>query len=125
MTKRSLLATLLPGWVARDGSTATAGLAAAYRRYRLLAYVVGVGLVVLVFLGIPLQYGADVPEVAQIVGPIHGFFYIAYLIAAVDLARRARFTLWQMAAMILAGFIPFVAFVIERRVARRLAASLP
>ena len=39
--------------------------------------------------------------------------------AAVDLARRARFTLLQMAAMVGAGFLPFLAFVIERRVGRR------
>ena len=53
-------------------------------------------------------------------GPIHGFFYIVYLLAAVDLARRARFTLLQMAAMIAAGFLPFLAFIIEHRVMRRL-----
>jgi hypothetical protein len=47
-----------------------------------------------------------------------------YLFTAVDLARRARFTLWQMAAMVGAGFIPFLAFVVEARVARRVAPLL-
>jgi integral membrane protein len=84
-----------------------------------MAYVVGIGLLVLVLVGVPLQYGANVPQVAEIVGPIHGFLYIVYLLAAVDLARRARFTLLQMAAMIGAGFLPFLAFIIERRVERR------
>jgi integral membrane protein len=85
-----------------------------------MAYIVGVGLIILVFIGVPLQYGADIPQVAQIVGPIHGFLYIVYLVAAADLARRARFTLWQLAAMVGAGFIPFLAFIVEARVARRM-----
>src|SRR5271155_4395998 len=85
-----------------------------------MAYAVGTGLIILVFIGIPLQYGAGHPGVVEIVGPIHGFLYIVYLLAAVDLARRARFTLLQMAAMIAAGFLPFLAFIIEHRVMQRL-----
>jgi integral membrane protein len=95
------------------------GLTGALLRYKVMAYVVGVGLLVLVLVGVPLQYGANVPQVAEIVGPIHGFLYIVYLLAAVDLARRARFTLLQMAAMVAAGILPFLAFIIERRVERR------
>jgi integral membrane protein len=95
------------------------GLTGALLRYKVMAFIVGVGLLILVFVGVPLQYGANVPQVAEIVGPIHGFLYIVYLLAAVDLARRARFTLLQMAAMVGAGFLPFLAFVIERRVERR------
>ena len=95
------------------------GVEGALLRYKVMAYVVGVGLLVLVFVGVPLQYGANVPQVAQVVGPVHGFLYIVYLVAALDLARRARFTLLQMVAMVGAGFVPFLAFVIERRVERR------
>ena len=99
------------------------GIEGALQRYRVMAYIVGVGLLVLVLAGVPLQYGADIPQVAQVVGPVHGFLYIVYLAAAFDLARRARFTLWQLAAMVGAGFVPGLAFVIERRVARRVAAQ--
>lgn len=122
---RRAVSRLAPGY-ARAGELEdpTAGLEAAFRRYRVMAYVVGVGLATLVFAGVPLQYGAGIPQVDTIVGPIHGFLYIAYLLVAVDLARRARFTLLQMAAMIGAGFIPLLAFVIEHRVHRRLSEEL-
>lgn len=108
-----------------DPDNPTRGLGAALVRYRVMAYVVGTGLAILVFLGVPLQYGAGIPQVDAIVGPVHGFLYIAYLLVAVDLARRARFTLLQMAAMIGAGFIPLLAFVIEHRVTTRLRAAYP
>jgi integral membrane protein len=95
------------------------GIEGALQRYKLMAYIVGTGLIILVFIGIPLQYGAHFALVEKIVGTAHGFLYIIYLIAALDLARRARFTLLQMAAMIGAGLLPFLAFIIERRVERR------
>ncbi|MGH9088832.1 MAG: DUF3817 domain-containing protein [Acidimicrobiales bacterium] len=122
---RRLASRLAPGY-ARPGDVENPleGLSGAIVRYRVMAYVVGVGLLVLVVLGVPLQYGATVPQIDNVVGPIHGFLYIVYLLTAVDLARRARFTLPQMVAMIAAGFLPLMAFIIEHRVVVRLRAML-
>ncbi len=100
------------------------GVDGALRRYRIMAYIVGVFLLVLVGVGIPLQYAAGKPAVVQIVGPIHGFLYIVYLLAAVDLARRARLTLLQLALMVGAGFVPFLAFFIEHWVTKQVTAEL-
>jgi len=101
------------------------GLGKALTRYRVLAYIVGTGLATLCFVGVPLQYAAGIPQVDSIVGPVHGVFYMIYLVAAVDLARRARFTLLQMAAMIGAGFVPILAFVVEHLVTKRIRAVFP
>jgi integral membrane protein len=98
-----------------------AALTGALRRYQVMAYVVGVGLLLLVAVGMPLQYVAGQPIVVQVIGPLHGMAYIVYLVAALDLARRARLSVWQIAAMIGAGLVPLVAFYVERRITRRLA----
>jgi integral membrane protein len=89
-------------------------------RYRVMAYVVGVGLLVLVLAGIPLQYAEGEPAVVHIVGPLHGFLYIVYLATVADLARRFRLSLGQVIALVAAGFVPFLAFVVERRTTRRI-----
>jgi integral membrane protein len=123
---RRLASRLVPGYVRdEDAIDPDRGLAGAVLHYRIMAWTVGTGLLILVFVGVPLQYGAGIPQVSEIVGPFHGFLYIVYLLCAVDLARRARFTLLQMAAMIAAGFLPFVAFFIEHRVMKRLALMAP
>lgn len=83
-----------------------------------MAYIVGVGLILLVLVGVPLQYGAGIPQVAEIVGPIHGVMYIVYLASAVDLARRGQLVTRQLAIIALAGFVPFLAFFVERRISR-------
>jgi integral membrane protein len=91
---------------------------AALTRYRVIAYVVGVILVVLVVVGMPLKYLADQPRVVQIVGPAHGFLYIVYLLAVFDLGRRGRWPIGRMLLVMLAGTIPFLTFYAERVVTR-------
>lgn len=86
--------------------------------YRVMSYVVGVMLLVLVGIGVPLQI-AGKPRLVAIVGPVHGALYIVYLGVAFMLARRARFTLPQLAAMVGAGLVPTLAFFVERRITRR------
>jgi integral membrane protein len=85
-----------------------------------MAYTVGVGLVVLVFVGMPLRYGAGVRAVVAVVGPLHGLLYIVYLVTALDLARTRRVTILQLLMMVAAGLVPFLTFYVERRITRRL-----
>jgi len=80
-----------------------------------MVLVVGVLLLVLIAVGMPLQIAAGQPAMVHVLGPVHGLLYLVYLAAATDLARHRRFTFWQVVAVVVAGFVPFLAFVIERR----------
>ncbi|MGI8492124.1 MAG: DUF3817 domain-containing protein [Acidimicrobiales bacterium] len=92
-------------------------------RYRVMAYTVGVFLLILVVVGIPLQIAGH-PGVVQVVGPIHGVLYIVYLLAALNLVYRARLSLWQMVLMVGAGLLPLLAFFIERRISAEVREGL-
>ena len=104
---------------------ARADLHGAVLRFRVMAYTVGGMLLVLVFVGVPLQIWADAPGVVHLVGPVHGFLYIIYLVAAADLTRRAGWPVRQLWDVVLAGFIPFAAFFVERRVVHRAERQTP
>ncbi|MGH9303390.1 MAG: DUF3817 domain-containing protein [Acidimicrobiales bacterium] len=94
-------------------------LRTAVRCYQVMAIVVGVLLIVLVAIAIPLQYAWGRPGLAGVVAPVHGFCYIVYLVTVAILARRGRLGLRQIVAMVLAGFVPVLAFVVERRFTAR------
>ena len=100
-------------------------VASALGRYRVLAWVVGVMLVIVVFVALPLNHWGGVPEVSDVVSPIHGFLYIVYLLAAFDLALKARFTGKGTLLVLLAGVVPFLSFWVERRVSTRVRAGQP
>jgi len=91
----------------------------ALTRYRIIAWIVGVVLIVLVVIGMPLKYLGDNDTVVAAVGPFHGFLYMVYLVATFDLSRRAHWPLGRMLLVMLAGTIPFFSFWAERVVTRR------
>jgi integral membrane protein len=92
---------------------------AAVRRYRVMAYITGTVLIVLCFVGIPLQVAAGNDVIASDVGTLHGVLYIIYLVTAYLLARRLRLPLGPTILMLAAGTIPVLTFVVERWVTRR------
>jgi integral membrane protein len=96
---------------------------ATLRRYRIMSFVVGVMLLILVLVAMPLQFTAHRPGMANIVAPLHGVLYIVYLVTAADLIRTARFTMGQIVALVCAGFLPGLAFYVERRTSARLGGS--
>jgi integral membrane protein len=51
-----------------------------------------------------------------VVGPIHGFLYIVYLVVTFDLARRRDWPYTRMIMVMLAGTIPFLTFVAKHYV---------
>ena len=91
---------------------------AAVLRYRVMAYVTGVVLVVLCFVGIPLQVAGH-PAVANNVGVVHGILYIIYLVFAWILSRKLGLANKPTVLMLLAGTIPIMTFIVERWITRR------
>jgi integral membrane protein len=92
---------------------------AAVRRYRVMAYITGTVLIVLCFVGIPLQVVAGNDVIVNDVGTLHGILYIIYLVTAYLLARRLRLSVGPTILMLAAGTIPVLTFVVERWVTRR------
>jgi integral membrane protein len=98
---------------------------AALLRYRIMAYVVGCLLVVLVCVGLPLKYGPWHNETVVLWTAIpHGWLYMILLITAFDLGRRARWTWTRLILIALAGTIPFLSFVAERSATKDVRAKL-
>lgn len=96
-------------------------------RYRVMAYVVGVLLVVLVLVGMPLKYFADFGAVVTWTGVPHGWLYMVLIVTAYDLGRRVHWPWLRLILIALAGTVPFLSFVAEhyarKDVQARLAAA--
>ena len=100
--------------------------------YRVMAYIVGVLLVLLVLVGMPLKYLSPDPFLQQIgaamnqyLGIGHGWLYAILLLSAYLLGRRVQWSWKWLLAIALAGTVPILSFVAERKatkdVKRRIA----
>ena len=107
----------------KKARSADRGIPAALTRYRVMAYIVGTMLLVLVFVAMPLKYWGHNATPVAIVGTAHGFLYCVYLLTAFDLALRARWRALGTLLVLLAGTIPFLSFVAERKVTRKTRAG--
>lgn len=91
----------------------------ALTRFRVLAWVVGVLLLALSLVAMPLKYLAGEPSLVEGIGPIHGFLYFVYLVVTLDLAVRQRWGVSYTVLILLAGTVPFLSFLAERRATQR------
>ena len=112
-------------------------LRSALTRYRVLAWVTGVFLLLLT-LHVLVQWrqsateglafgdapglGRWVPGAQHWVPMVHGYLYLVYVIVAVDLWFRTRLPAGRMVLVVLAGTIPFMSFVAERSVTHEIGA---
>lgn len=88
---------------------------AAIKRYRGVAYVVGV-LLLLMTIGMIMKYSPiDEPTLVETVSMIHGAFYVIYLGVSYDLWRRAGWEPKKLLLMALAGVVPVLTFYLERK----------
>lgn len=95
-------------------------------RYRVMAFITGV---VLGVLTIAMIFLWDVPKEERpgwygLGWVAHGWLYIVYVAASLDLVFRMKWALWRALLVILAGTIPFMSFVAERWVTRRVEPRL-
>lgn len=87
----------------------------ALARYRVLAWITGVWLLVLV-VEMVLKYGFGVSNAfLDLVPIVHGWVYVVYLIMAVDLAIKVRWPAGKILLTALAGTIPFLSFYVENK----------
>ena len=95
-------------------------LTLAVRAYRTMAFVTGTALIILCFVGIPLQVFANNLVVVKYVGTAHGILYIIYVVVAFVMTRLVRMKIASPGTVIvlLAGTIPVLTFVVERWVTR-------
>jgi integral membrane protein len=108
---------------AKAAGTVDRTLAGALTRYRVMAYVVGVMLLVLVLVAMPIKYFGHNDTPVAIVGIAHGFLYAVFFLVTLDLAIRARWRPLSALLVVVAGTIPFLSFVAERKVTARMRAG--
>jgi integral membrane protein len=84
--------------------------------YRAMAYITGVLIIVLVFIGVPLGIWAHNQFIDMYVGIAHGYLYIAYVVIAFLLSQKLKMKVLSPGVflLLLAGIVPIMTFVVER-----------
>lgn len=86
-------------------------------RLKMIGYLEGCSLLILIFVGVPLKHWAEDPGIVKIVGPIHGALFLWYIFNTLSLAVEYRWKFREVTWKVLvACLIPFGTFFVNRRI---------
>ena len=97
----------------------------ALARYRVIAIVTGV-MLLLLCVELILNYVVKVSweDAIRWIPFAHGWIYVIYLVTVVDLWSKMRWTFGRLVAQVLAGVVPVMSFIVEKQVHRDAEAKL-
>jgi integral membrane protein len=95
----------------------------ALRLYQVMSWIVGVALLVLTYATIR-DWVNHQPSLAQIVSPIHGLLYMAYLATVIYVYTKFKPSIGRIVLMVCSGFVPFLAFFTEHYTVKKLSLQL-
>lgn len=98
----------------------------ALKRYQVMAYVTGVMLLFLV-VEMLILYVFKAHSLKPYISWIpfaHGWIYVVYLITVIDLWAKMRWKFGRLVTMVLAGVVPVLSFVLEKKISREAHARI-
>lgn len=83
-------------------------------RFRAFCIAEGISWVILI-VAMVVKYGMHKPEAVRIPGMLHGAMFIGYMVTAVPLFTKLKWSSDRIYGIIAAGFLPFGTLVVERK----------
>lgn len=93
-------------------------------RLRIIAFLEGISLLILVGIAVPMKYAGNDPSLVKTMGPIHGLLFLLFIIntisVGIEYKWRFKETTWKV---LLACIIPFGTFYIDRKILRKMSTN--
>lgn len=88
-------------------------------RLRVVTFLEGVSLLLLVFVAVPIKYYGGDPSWVKAIGPVHGALFVLFVFLALRFAVEHAWSFIETTKrVLLASFIPFGTFVVDHQVLR-------
>jgi integral membrane protein len=84
-------------------------------RLRIIAFLEGISLLVLVGIAMPLKYFAGLPQAVRIVGMAHGVLFILFVLLLIQVAIEKSWSLKKSALSLASSLVPFGTFYADAR----------
>lgn len=86
-------------------------------RLRAVAFFEGISLIVLVLIGVPMKYTFDNPLIVELVGPLHGFLFLLFLIATMIVSVEYKWSFFKTTwKVLLSSIIPFGTLYVDAKI---------
>ena len=94
-------------------------MSGAMKRFRFMAILAGIMSLLLWFVDLPVAYlmhNENLHSKVVWIPFVHGWVYAVYVLTALQFASKAKWPIFKMLALVLAGTLPVASLVAERKV---------
>ena len=92
-------------------------------RLRIIAFLEGWSLLLLVFIAMPVKYVMGIPEATLAIGMIHGILFVAFVIATIIIGFLQKWNFGRLCIVMASSVFPFGTFYVDRKILRKLPQS--
>jgi len=85
------------------------------KTFRIVALLEGVSYILLLFVGVPMKYFGDNPDVVKSLGMPHGLLFVGYCIIAILIQKDMKWDFKTLFIVLIASILPFGTFYIDRK----------
>jgi len=89
-------------------------------RLRVIAFLEGCSLLLLLFIAMPVKYILGIPEATQAIGLIHGLLFILFIIATIFISILQKWNLGRVFMVMASSVLPFGTFYIDKKILSKL-----
>jgi integral membrane protein len=93
-------------------------------RLRILAFLEGISLLILIFIAVPMKHYFSNPSLVRTIGPIHGVLFLLFIFntlsVGVEQNWKFREVTWKV---LIACMIPFGTFYVDYKILRTIQAE--
>lgn len=86
-------------------------------RLRIIGFLEGISLLLLIFIAMPLKYLLGQPEMVRIIGSVHGLLFTLFVVITLSVAVTYKWTFsaitWKV---LIACMLPFGTFYIDKHI---------
>ncbi|MFD0794296.1 DUF3817 domain-containing protein [Mucilaginibacter litoreus] len=88
-------------------------------RLRIIAFLEGISLLILLFVAVPVKYIGHNPDLVKALGPVHGTLFLLFIINTVSVGVEQHWKRSVTTKVLLACIVPFGTFYIDRAILRK------
>lgn len=89
-------------------------------RLRVVAFLEGCSLLLLVFIAMPIKYLLGIPEATQAIGMIHGVLFVVFIFATIFISIIQKWSFTNVVLVMASSILPFGTFYIDKKILRKL-----
>lgn len=90
-------------------------------RLRILAFLEGISLLILIFIAVPMKHYFDNPSLVRTIGPIHGALFLLFIFNALSVGIEQEWKFKEVTwKVLIACMIPFGTFYVDYKILRNI-----